>query len=406
MDTGMTSPKTPPGDSLQAVWYSLFGQNNATSSSDSTPTSPGSTSPQFSKNGVSSNGSPIGRSADALFGVNHQYKQGSSPPGFPNSHPHSSSSGMQNNHHLRGGNAELQEALTSLLNNPQSFNQIFGGGANYHQQQQGLNGEIPSFSQGRLPHPHHISPQQHYHNQQRQQASFADQVGPNALLDLLMQSMKADGQVQQGQNDFSTMKQHNSWSSGGGPSNPPSPIGNNRSFGGLGQSQPQRNGSNGSSEMSPNSYSPFSRNSSKNILESGNGNASPIPPHSTSWSTAVLGGTPPQSGVFIGTAHHHQQHQQSMSFTSQSRNIWASPSVSPGAISLNNNSLMNPLGIKRKQNHQEGGGGGVLENSEAFLTSGTQLTQHFHAQLNQQPQRNEPLSSHYADSYFKKKKKN
>jgi hypothetical protein len=259
---------------------------------------------------------------------------------------------------------------------------------------------------------------------------------PNALLDLLMQSMKGDQQQLQQGDGFSSNNsslKHNSWSSGN--SNPPSPIGNNRiPFGGLGQ--PQRNGSNGSSEMSspqsPSSYSPFSRNSSK-LLESGNGNgtykqnlhfmwnkcwiyvyllflnlASPIPT-STAWSNAVLG-SPPHSGGY--TAHHHHQQQQG-SFGSQSRNIWASPSISqPGATSLNNNhnnnSLMNPLGIKRKQAHHEAAG---MEGcSDTFLggTVNLGLTHHqLHAHMDHQHNNHESLpSSHYADSYFKKKKKN
>ncbi|OXA63363.1 Ribonucleoprotein PTB-binding 1 [Folsomia candida] len=445
MDTGMTSPKTPPGD-LQAVWYSLFGQNPG-SSSDSTPTSPGNTSPHFMKTGGGSNGSPIGRSADALFGgMNHQYKQGSSPPGFSNCHSSSSAGNMHLNHH-RGVNGDLQEALSSLLNNPQSFNQIFGGGGgNHHQQQQGLDS---SFSQqgGRLPphHHQHHQQQQHPHHQyhnnphQRQQQSYPSgleqQVGggmPNALLDLLMQSMKGDQQQQMqhmqqqhhGGDAFNGgMKHNNSWSSSN--SNPPSPIGSNHRggpFGGLGGGQPQRSGSNGSSEMSsprsPSSYSPFSRNSSKGLLESGNGNLqhdatvhsslnSPIPPPSSTWN----------AGGYIGAAH-HQHHQQQSSFTSQSRNIWAAPSVSPGATSLNSNNnnslLLNPLGIKRKQVHHDGGvGAGGLEidgflgcggNSSSSTSTLGGINQQLHnAHLNHP---HEPLPSHYADSYFKKKKKN
>ncbi|CAG7822372.1 unnamed protein product [Allacma fusca] len=351
MDTGMNAPKSPPGDPLQAVWYSLFGHS---SPPETVPNTPGNTSPLFMKSPMSSsNGSPIGR-GDNMFGMSHGHNSHkNSPPGFvtPNGH-----------HQGRVGTGDLQDAINSLLSNPQNLSHLFGNNTN--------GGNIsppPQFAN----HGHHGHSLQnsHQHRLNQMGGSMDNNGVSNAILDLLMQSMKGDHQQHPHHmppsNDgfHNPSMKHNSWSTG--ISSPPSPIGNNRPFmtNGHGQPIPQRSGSNGSSEMSSSSprspsYSPFSRNCSKGLMESGNGNVSPTP---TPWSNSVLG-SPPHPG--FGTS----------SFQNR---IWA-PSVSPGG----SNNLINSMGQKRKVNHES--------------MSETEFIGH-------QPP---GLTSHYADSYFKKKKKN
>jgi len=466
MDTGgMNTPKSPPRDNLQAMWYSLFGQSG---SPDSTSTSPGNTSPLFMKTPLSSsNGSPTGRSTESLFGHNpmdHHVK--SSPPGFPAPNRHQQQhlhhhhqqqqqqqQQQQNHHHQTQGRVDLQEALNSLLNNPHNISSLLGGSG------YGGNGDTSSPTS-----PPFLNAGNNHQNMQQGNGhginlGALSRLGGNgsleqnglstALLELLAQSAKDQNQV----DPFGQMKSSNSWSSG--MSSPPSPIGNNRPFhNNNGHNQhhhmtPQRSGSNGSSEMSSSSprsptYSPFPRNSNKGLLlESGNGNGSPTP--TTPWSNSVLG-SPPYSGGHFG-GHHHQQGSNNAGCATggfQGRNIWAaspaslSPGNNGGHVNGNNSMMLNALGQKRKVHHE---GGAEMD---AFLHAAAQPSHglprgHPCSGINSvhsppvltngsgpnggpngactganglmgggslSGSNNIPMGNHYADSYFKKKKKN
>lgn len=417
MDTGMNPSKSPPGDPLQAVWYSLFGQPSSPESQSVS----GNTSPLFMKTPMNNaNSSAAARSVDQLFGLNPNNSAQqirSTPPGF---------CGPNGNRGMNGMNGDFQEALNNLLSNPQNLCHILGGNTmNPNDNSNGAKSPIPFANNS-----HQMQYQQGMHNGLLQQnvphlqnmqrgpsmSNGLDQGGvSNALLDLLMQSMKTD----QGTNDgFNGMKQHNTWSSG--MSTPPSPIGNNRSFHNGhnsnhhgGPTIPQRSGSNGSSEMSSSSprspsYSPFPRSSNKGLLDSGNGNVSPTP---TPWSNQVLG-SPPNSGGF-GAPHHLQTHHSGNFPGSQTRNIWGNHSISPGASSMSNNN--NLMGQKRKVNHETGLDlEGYLPSSIGLSNGPPNLLLGAAPGHNNMQQPNlcntgdlaNTLSSHYADTYFKKKKKN
>lgn len=416
----MNPSKSPPGDPLQAVWYSLFGQP---SSPDSQSVS-GNTSPLFMKTPMSSSSSSsAARTVDQLFGINSNsltQQIRSTPPGF---------CGPNMSRGMNGMSGDFQEALNNLLNNPQNLCHILGGNSmSPGDNSSGAKSPIPFSNNSHQSHfqqgmhngllQQNVSHMQNMPRGQSHSGGLDQGAGgvSNAILDLLMQSMKPD----QAPNDGFNGLKHNAWSSG--MSTPPSPIGNNRSFHNGhssnhhgGPSMPQRSGSNGSSEMSSSSprspsYSPFPRSSNKSMLESGNGNVSPTP-----WSNPVLG-SPPNSGGF-GAPHHLPTHHSASFQGVQTRNIWGSHSLSPGVNSMNSN-LMNSMGQKRKVNHDGLDIDGFLpatlglnNGSNSVLLGATTAHHHHHSTLQPPTLCNtndiaNTLSNHYADTYFKKKKKN
>lgn len=450
----MNISKNSANDPLQAVWYSLFGQSSSPADTNSHSPS-GNSSPLFMKqNSMSSNssiGSPIGRSAsETMFGLSQQqHNNGNnhhSPPGFatPNGQFHQYNQNRHSNLSRGGSTGDLQEALNSLLSNPQSLSNLFGNQQHQHLNNGNSGPMSPQSFQFHQQNNPFQQNNQYDEPMNRGSNPFSDPqqingggIVSNAILDLLMQSMKNDQQQQQNQFHHSPlidgfMKERQSWSSG--MSTPPSPIGNptrqslnngNGAHHNNGhQILPLRSGSNGSSEMSGSSprspnYSPFSRQHSsgnnKNVLESGNGNVSPTP---TPWNNSVLG-SPPHSILGFGVSNNGSGY--------HNRNIWA-PSVSPGNGNNNNHHGLNGgssshhqqnkshhhhnnlMGHKRKVNEP-------MSDSEFAGSSPSSTTSSSHLSPGGNMScgstgsscggnSNGPLSNYYNDTYYKKKKKN